>query len=356
MIPETRLAQPEPFEFDSESQAGFSPHSFTMLSRVAESIYWMARYVERAENIARFIDVNITFTLDAGDNDFGQWEPLIQITGDEEYYAEYYKKHDHLSVIQFLAFDPKYVNSLISSLNMARENARTVREAIPSEVWEQLNELYHFVRGTEASGTTLEGLAEFFQKVKQHSHLYSGLLDATMSRGDGWHFANMGRMIERADKTSRLLDVKYYTLLPKVSDVNTTIDDLQWSALLRSVSGFEMYRKRFHAITVQRVAEFLVRDPVFPRSCRFCLGQALESLRAIIENGQARETNSAIEKLTALKVHLDELDMRNTIDCGMHEFIDDFQLRLNDVGAAIFETYFDRAQLDLIPLVSEQSQ
>lgn len=327
-----------------------------MLSRVAESIYWMARYVERAENIARFIDVNITFTLDAGEPDAGQWEPLIKITGEEELYAQKHERTDFDQVIQFLAFDADYQGSLVSSLRMARENARTVREAIPSEVWEQLNDFYHFVRETRVSGNSLEGLAEFFQEVKQHSHLYAGLMDVTLSRGDGWHFANMGRMIERADKTSRMLDVKYYTLLPSVTDINTTMDDLQWSALLRSLSGFEMYRKRFHAITVRRVAEFLVRDSEFPRSCRYCVGQALESLRAIIANGQARETNVAQEKLSHLKNHLDQLDMRAIIDSGMHEFIDDFQQRLNAAGDAIFHAYFDRSQLDQIPFVSETAQ
>ncbi len=327
-----------------------------MLSRVAESIYWMARYVERAENLARFVDINIKLNLDHAYDGLDQWEPLVRTTGDDEYFSEHYGNFERQEVIRFLAFDPEYPNSLISSLQIARENARTVREAIPSEVWEQLNEFYHFVRGTHVSHDSLEGLSDFFQQVKQHSHLYSGILDATLSRGEAWHFANLGRMLERADKTSRLLDVKYFTLLKNVTDINTTIDDLQWSALLRSVSGFEMYRKRFHAITVNRVAEFLVRDRVFPRSIRFCLDQAALSLEAIIVQGQPRDSNPAEERLNALREHLVELRMQDVIDHGMHEFIDDFQHQLNEVGTAIFETYFDRAHLDEVQSSQRQSQ
>lgn len=317
-----------------------------MLSRVAESIYWMARYVERAENIARFIDVNITLNLDHARDGLEQWEPLVRTTGDDELFAERYGAPIRSSVIQFLAFDHEYPNSLVSSLRFARENARTVREAIPSEVWEELNEFYLFVRGAKLQGDALEGLADFFQQVKQRSHLYNGVLDATMSRGEGWHFANLGRQLERADKTSRLIDVKYFTLLKNVFDVNTTIDDLQWSALLRSVSGFEMYRKRFHAITIPRVAEFLIQDPLFPRSMRFCLDQANLSLQAIIQHGRPRAENLAETLLGELRTHLAELSIQAVIDRGMHEFIDDFQKRLNRVGEAIFKTYFDRTLLD----------
>lgn len=319
-----------------------------MLSRVAESIYWMARYIERAENIARFVDVNIRFNLDETQRGRDQWLPLVQITGDDELFAERHDRQEREQVIEFLAFDTEYPNSMISALRMARENARTVRETIPSEVWEQLNEFYHFVRDRDSNITSesLEGLAGFFQQIKQHSHLYNGILDATMSHGEGWQFANLGRMLERADKTSRLIDVKYFTLMPWVTDINTTMDDLHWSALLRSVSGFEMYRKRHHAITVRRVAEFLIKDPDFPRSILFCLNQARYSLDAINQAGRPRVTNLALDRLTSLNQGLQDLNVPLAIDTGMHEFIDQFQHRLNDVGAAIFETYFDRARLD----------
>ncbi|MEZ6057396.1 MAG: alpha-E domain-containing protein [Planctomycetaceae bacterium] len=320
-----------------------------MLSRVAESIYWMARNVERAENIARFVDINIKLNLDHAYDGLDQWEPLVQTTGDDEYFAKHYGKPGRAEVIKFLAFDPQYGNSLISCLRWARENARTVREAIPSEVWEQLNDFYHLVRKSNVSSESIEGLSEFFQQVKQQSHLYNGILDSTMSRGDGWHFANMGRMFERADKTSRLLDVKYFTLLNQVTDVNTTMDDLQWSALLRSVSGFEMYRKKYHTITIHRVAEFLVQDLVFPRSICFCLDQGALSLNSIIANGAPRDNTPALDRLNLLRDEIKALDIKQVVNQGFHEFIDDFQRQLNEVGKSIFETYFDRTQLDLIP-------
>ncbi len=185
-----------------------------------------------------------------------QWEPLVNTTGDDEFFRKHYGEANIDNVIRFLTFDRDYHNSILASLSAARENARTVRESISSESWEQLNEFYHFVKNTAGRSASLDSPSEFFRAVKQHSHLFYGILDATMSRGKGWHFANLGRLMERADKTSRILDVKYFTLLPSPRDVGTTIDELGWTAVLRSVSGFEMYRKRFHGLSVRRVVEF----------------------------------------------------------------------------------------------------
>lgn len=326
---------------------------FTMLSRVAESIYWMSRYIERAENLARFIDVTISLSLDQPDGAQAQWEPLVRTTGDEKYFAEHYGPFTAGNVIQFLAFDRNYANSMISALSIARENARTVREAISSEAWEQLNEFYHYVKNVRLDVKSTEQLTEFFQRVKQHSHLFTGILDSTMSHGQGWHFANLGRMLERADKTSRLLDVKYFTLLPTVTDVNTTLDDLQWTALLRSVSGFEMYRKRYHAITVRRVAEFLIRDEHFPRAIRFCIDQAEASLQAITSIRSPLDGNSAIEQVQRLRSDLDGLAINDVINRGMHEFIDNLQTRLNEIGSGIYRTFFERRPFEPVAAQSQ---
>ncbi|MCA9048415.1 MAG: alpha-E domain-containing protein, partial [Planctomycetaceae bacterium] len=238
-------------------ESPFQKDGYTMLSRVAHLIYWMARYVERAENLARFIDVTLQTILDQPENTAGQWEPLVRATGDEEWFEQHYDSFSSENVRQFLTFDRDYHSSIRTSLSVARENARTVREVISSEVWEQLNAYYHFVRDAAERGVSATS-AEFYDSVKQHSHLFNGTVDATMTHGTGWHFANIGRLLERADKTSRILDVKYFTLLRTVQDVDTTSDDLLWSAVLRSVSGFEMFRKRFHALTIHRIVDFLI--------------------------------------------------------------------------------------------------
>lgn len=311
-----------------------------MLSRVANSIYWMARYVERAENLARFIEVTLNFILDQPDSSYQQWEPLVLATGDEKEFKDRYGGPTSENVVHFLTFDPEYANSIISCLTHARENARTVREAISSEAWEQINEFYLWVKKSQNSSKTLDSQFELFQRIRLESHLFSGILDATMSRGTGWQFANLGRLIERADKTSRILDVKYFTLLPKVEDVGTTIDDLQWSAVLRSVSGFEMFRKRYHAITIRRIIEFLILDRDFPRAVRFCLDGAERSLRAITGSPDSVFRNTAEQRLGQLRANLAYADVESIIQAGMHEFVDGLQHKLNQIDDAVYETFF----------------
>jgi uncharacterized alpha-E superfamily protein len=324
-----------------------------MLSRVADSIYWMARYVERAENLARFIDVTLNLMLDQPNGlQHHQWEPLIYATGDHEDFKRRYDTATQENVIHFLTFDREYGNSIVSVLNMARENARSTRETISSEMWEQLNEFYHFVREA-ASRERLDSASEFFRAVKQAGHLFNGVTDSTLSHGEEWNFVNLGRLIERADKTSRILDVKYFTLLPSLSDVNTSIDDLQWSAVLRSVSGLEMFRKRFHGITVHRVVEFLVLDRTFPRAVQFCVAGADESLRGISGTPAGSYRNSAEQKLGQLAAELAYLHVDEIVEQGMHQFIDSLQMRLNAVGEAIHDTFFELRPVEKIAAQSQ---
>lgn len=307
-----------------------------MLSRVASSIYWMAKYIERAENLARFIDVAIYVSLDHTAE--AQWEPLVLATGDEELFKKKYQDYTSENVRHFLTFDTEYSGSMLSCLTAARENARTVREAISSESWETLNDFYLFL--TQAAKQDISHAnSDLYAHVKNSCHLFSGIFDSTMSRDKGWYFANIGRFLERADKASRILDVKYFTLLPRASAVGTTGDDLLWSAVLRSMSGFEMFRKQYHTITVERIVDFLVLDTKFPRSIAYCVKTAAGSLSRV---GGARdlEVNTAIEKAEALLERLSSVTHRSVIDSGMHEFIDSLQTELNDLGQEIAEVYF----------------
>ncbi|MBD1845812.1 alpha-E domain-containing protein [Cyanobacteria bacterium FACHB-63] len=310
-----------------------------MLSRVADSIYWMNRYVERAENIARFVDVNLTLLLDSPIGTSQQWKPLVMTTGDLPIFEERYGEASADNVIRFLTFDRAYPNSIISCLNAARENARSVREIISSEMWQQINAFYHFVN--DAANEETINFQTFFSEVKLASHLFAGVASATMTHNDGWHFGLMGRLLERADKTSRIVDVKYFILLPSVKDVGTTLDQLQWIALLRSASAYEMYRKRgLHRITPTSVAEFLVLDREFPRSIRYCIRQAERSLHQI--TGTPEGTwNTEIERyLGKLRSDLDYITISDVMESGLHEFLDNLQRRMNEVGFNLSETFF----------------
>ena len=314
-----------------------------MLSRVADSIYWLNRYVERAENVARFIDVNLNLLLDSPAGVTQQWEPIVLTTGDLPLFQERYGSATADNVIRFLAFDASYPNSILSCLKAARENARSVREIISSEMWQQVNSFYLMVNEVAQSGSLhdLTTVFKFFEEVKLASHLFVGVMHATMTHNEGWHFGQIGRFLERADKTARILDVKYFILLPSVRDIGSTLDELQWIALLRSASAYEMYRKQgLHRITPTSIAEFLILDPDFPRSIRFCTMQAERSLNQIMGTPFGTWKTPVERALGRLRSDLDYLTIEDIVETGLHEFLDDFQQRANDVGIKTFETFF----------------
>jgi len=300
----------------------------------------MSRAIERAQNIARFINVNLKLSLELGSAAQSQWAPLIYTSGDHERFTELYGEFTQRNVIDFLAFDTKNDNSIVSCLRSARENARTVREMISTMMWEELNKFFLSVRAAANDQSILDSPYEFFTQVILASHLMEGITDATMSHDEPWHFARLGRLLERADKTSRILDVKYFILLPNVGDVGTNIDTIQWGALLESASALEMYRKRHGRITPESVADFLILDREFPRAMHHCLIEAEKSLSAIAGGRADRVYNVAEQRLGRLRADVNYSLIREIIDGGLHEFIDGFQVKLNEVGAAIHETFF----------------
>jgi uncharacterized alpha-E superfamily protein len=311
-----------------------------MLSRVADSIYWLNRYIERAENIARFLDVNLNLLLDMPAGMGQQWQPLVLTTGDLTFFQKHYGEVTAENVIQFLTFDTQYPNSIVSCLQAARYNASSIREVISSEMWQQINNFYMLVK-TAASNAPLLDTAGFLAQVKQASHLFAGVMDATMSHGEGWHFGQMGRFLERADKTTRILDVKYFLLLPTPEYVGSALDELGWMALLRSASAYEMYRKQGeHRITPAGVAEFLILEEEFPRAIRFCLIEAERSLHKITGTPLGTWRSSVERALGRLRSELDYLTIDEIINRGMHEFLDQLQSQMNQVGDKIDETFF----------------
>ncbi len=328
-----------------------------MLSRVADSIYWMSRYVERAENVARFVDVNLNLMLDSPSGADQQWQPLVNITGDHETFDKHYEKAaTQHNVIQFLTFDRENPNSIISCLRAARENARSVREIISSEMWLQLNTFYLMVNSAASSGKGFHSPNEFFSEVKLASHLFSGITEATMTHGEGWHFGRLGRLLERADKTSRILDVKYFILLPKLADVGTPIDEVQWVAVLRSASAFEMYRKRHGRIAPKAIAEFLLLDADFPRAIRYCLNAARDSLHAI--SGTPIGTyRKPVEKLLGqICSDLAYANMDDIMTQGLHEYLDALQTKMNSASTGIYERFLAKRMPETKSTAKERVQ
>ncbi|HMP90313.1 MAG TPA: alpha-E domain-containing protein [Kiritimatiellia bacterium] len=314
-----------------------------MLSRVADSVYWMSRYVERAENIARFINVNLSLMLDQQLEGQNPWEALIQITGDYEMFSAKYDEANMENAIEFLTFDKEYPNSIFSCVRSARENARTVRETISSEMWEYLNRLYLKIRDRSPGhkSSFLSDGNQFYTDIRLAGNLFTGITDNTMTHNEGWHFTRLGRMIERADKTSRLIDVKYFLLLPSLADIGTPYDELQWSALLRSASAYEMYRKRHGRITPEKVVNFLVLDHEFPRAMLYCISRSENALHNITGTPFGTYSNIAEQRLGSLRSFLAFNSAEDIIKRGLHEFIDDFQDNLNHVDAAIYKTFFE---------------
>jgi uncharacterized alpha-E superfamily protein len=314
-------------------------HARPLLSRVAESVYWMARYIERAENVARFLEVNHNLMIDMPREYTGQWQPVIDTTGDSALFRERYREANQHNVMQFLAFDPDYGNSIYSCIRAARENARSVRETISSEMWEQINNLYLMIN-EESRRDLPASLPALCNQVRMACHLFTGILDVTMSHNEAWHFIRMGSLLERADKTSRILDVKYFILLPAVADVGTPYDDVQWSAVLKSVSGFEMYRQRHGRIAPERIVEFLMLDGEFPRAIRYCVSRADRSLHAITGTAVGTFACPSEQRMGMVRSELDFARVEPILTTGLHEFCDALQVKMNRIDECVLSDFF----------------
>lgn len=315
-----------------------------MLSRVADTIFWMQRYRERAENIARLIDVNLYLSIDAPGDVRHQWAPIVATTGEQALFEKLYRNPSQDNVIEFLTFDERNPNSILNCLRKARDNARSVREAITSDMWHELNQLYLLVELSSLKRKKADSLFEYYDKIKKCCQLFTGITDTTMSHNDGWNFGRLGYLLERADQTSRILDVKYFILLPSPKHVGTPYDDIQWAALLKSVSALEMYRKKWQDIHHSYVIDFLVLDRYFPRSVYSCLRRASDSLAAV-SNGSA-DADRPRALLGALCRRLESIKVYEIVKIGLHEFVDDLQARIAELTESLYASFF-------APLASE---
>ena len=310
-----------------------------MLSRVAESLFWMSRYLERAEDVARIIAVNFQASLDAPSaSQELAWEPLIAITGDRGLFNAAFSAYDAASVTAFLTIHPGNPNAIGSCVGRARENARAVREQISREMWEQLNRLYHAIAAADIN-TIIRNPYDFFSEVRNGSHLVQGVTDATMAHSEGWEFIQAGKFLERASQTARILDVKYSALAGNLGGEGVPLASLQWIALLKSCSAFEPYRRAHSQLQAWRVVDFLLLDRTFPRSVAFCLDQTRDALARISESPIDRPTNAAERQLGRVCAELAYLDIRDAL-ADLHLFLDSMQDKLGNVGEAIAQSYF----------------
>ncbi len=320
-----------------------------MLSRVANLIYWMDRYLERADNVARFIEVNMHLILDLELKSDSAiiWQPLLEASGDTLTFNKQYNEVNEENVLHFLTFDRKNPNSIISCIQRARENARAVREIISSEMWECINDLHHLVQ-KHSRKSSLNDLQNFYKQIRLTTYLFIGIAEVTQAHVESWHFSNLGRMLERADKTARIIDVKYFLLLPGPDYFDSPLDAVEWGAVLKSASAFEMYRKSYQRINYKDVADFLIFNPNFPRSLNYCVSAASNSLQQIMASLESNAISMPIE-MTKLLQMVKEANVEQVLTNGLHEFIDDFQFNLNVLDQLIYNTYFSQQCVEKLP-------
>jgi uncharacterized alpha-E superfamily protein len=301
----------------------------------------MNRYIERAENYARFMGVNFNLALDLPPNVDEQWEPLLIATADHYVFYQFYDEATRENVIDFMTFDKRNPNSIYNCIAAARENARTIRETISKEMWENLNQLYLWLKDAKP-GRELNLMQDFYTQIKNGTQLYYGVIDSTITRNEAWHFGRLGRYLERADKTSRFLDVKYFTLLPDTNKMGSTLDLVMWTAVLKSVSAYNMYRQQHQILTPTHIVEFLMLDKLFPRSMAHSIRQAELSLYTISGTQITTGFTNRAEKLTSkLRAEIEFTEIEDIFKTGLHQYLDHFQTQNNEVGAVVFETYFD---------------
>ena len=310
----------------------------SLLARFAENSYWMARYMERAENLARILEVNETFARDEqGAND---WLPILKLHRDEEAFFERYKKASSEDVVRFYIIDPENPNSIFSSVRAARENARSIRHLISLETWVQLNVFYNWVASLTKRSLRLSELSRLCARIKEGVQLHSGIVAGTLYRDQVWSFHRLGVFTELADQVTRLVDIKYHALLPSWKDVGSPVDIAQWNALLRSASAYHGYRRVFPSgMTPTTVAGFILLDPRFPRSLPHCVSNIESTLDGLLENEDLANVSFSRDSLDTLK-KLTTRSPDDVIATGLHEYLDEVQIALLELGTEVTSTFF----------------
>ncbi|MEI8038177.1 MAG: alpha-E domain-containing protein [Verrucomicrobiota bacterium] len=314
-----------------------------MLSRVANSLFWMVRYVERADNLARLIDVNQQLLLDSerldSDRLRGFWRPIILSIGEEETFSSLYDQAGSAEVIRFLTDDRRNPNSIASCIGLARENARTVRDQLSDELWEALNALYLFTRSEDATRLIESDPPRYYENIRRSSETFLGIASSTISRNEAWQFMDLGRQLERADKTTRFLDMSNYLPSGEEGLAAAAPGVLHWSAILRSCGALGAFRAMNRSFNAHDVVDFLVFSKEFPRSVRFCIEQVDVSLHRISNTQRGTFSNDAERATGRLLADLNFGSTDDAFGGRLHEYLDSLQERFNQIGEAIFASY-----------------
>jgi uncharacterized alpha-E superfamily protein len=305
-----------------------------MLSRTADHLYWMSRYIERAENTARLLDIAYQTSLQpqSADESEQAWRSLVSISELNSLYGAKYAEINGRNVMAFMVADESNPSSIFNGLRAARENARAVRGALTTEVWETMNQTWLEFRRLLREGALTRDPSQFFEWVKYRSHLSRGVTVGTMLQDEAFHFIRIGSFLERADNTARLLDVKFYRQDAAPTDRDAARDFYYWSAVLRSVSGFEIYRKVYsNVIQPDKVAELLILRPDMPRSLSHCMTRLLSNLKRVA-NAQSGETLRRAGRMEAGLAfgRIDEI-----LSKGLHPFLDGFLAEVAQLGDGI---------------------
>lgn len=308
-----------------------------MLSRVANTLYWMVRYVERADNLARLIDVNEQLLLDWERLDSERlrdfWMPIVWSAGDDALYSDLYGSGHSADVIRFLTDDRRNPNSIVSCLIQARENARTVRDQLSDELWEELNSIYLFLNSNNAEKMLRDDPPRFYGTIRRSVFTFQGIAAATIDRGMGWDFMDLGRHLERADKTTRFLDIS--TFLPPSAPTL-----MHWNAIVRSCGAMGVYRS-LHAGNVEprKVVELLIFSRTFPRSVRYCMTRVEHCLHSISGTLMGDYSDNAERATGQIMGQLNYGVVEEFLNAGLHEALDDLQTQFNLIGESVFESY-----------------
>jgi len=312
-----------------------------MLSRIADALFWLARYIERAEDTARILDVNYHVLIEQSHQpERLRWDPLIAMAGEEKPFQKCYTEASAQTVFEFLAFRQDNPSSIVQCIAKARENARTIRDRISREMWEDINGLYHTVLRFDPAEEIAVGPHRFCDVIKFGSHRFHGVAEATLPHDEGWQFLRAGWSLERAEMTTRLVDVQYQHLLdaPAVAGVP---DNRQWMAVLKSVGAYEAYHRHYHSpIEPERVAEMLILRAEHPRSIRFGATEVQAALRAISGSSSGSYANEA-ERLTGKVLESLRYDtIEEIFRRGLHTYLSDLTKMFRAIGEDIARTYF----------------
>ncbi|MDR1935066.1 MAG: alpha-E domain-containing protein [Candidatus Accumulibacter sp.] len=304
-----------------------------MLSRTADHLYWMSRYIERAENLARLLDVTHQMSLvpKSVHTENQNWGAILTLNSVEDRFAESYGEVNAENVLRFMLLDADNISSIYACLRAARENAHAVRGTLTSETWESCNTTWLEVRNQRFEHIIGTGIVQFLEWVKLRTALIRGVIFSTMLQDEAHHFIRLGNYIERADNTARILDVKYHALDGR-GDEDDASDFYQWGALLRSLSAFEVYRKVYRdAITPTRVAELLILRLDMPRSLHACVRGVVQVLEAV-RNEQSAATERLAETLHT-QIHQAHID--GIFKHGLHAYLTEFMDRIYELGDGI---------------------